>query len=152
LRLLSSIYGSHLDRKLTVPQRPFSSMSISLAEQLPEYALYADVPPNYDLEKALKELNALTPEQKSKLGTGIAVAASSKEADQEFEKASTSAAIAVETIDTLFVTLTAKLISLGHDTQEFLETFTTLKNVSIYSIMRCITSLLPTVHRFSAPL
>jgi hypothetical protein len=127
-------------------------MSISLAEQLPEYALYADVPPNYDLEKALKELNALTPEQKSKLGTGIAVAASSKEADQEFEKASTSAAIAVETIDTLFVTLTAKLISLGHDTQEFLETFTTLKNVSIYSIMRCITSLLPTVHRFSAPL
>lgn len=118
-------------------------MLTSLPEQLPEYALYADFPPCYDPEKALKDFEALTPEQKRKLGTGIALAVGCNEADKEFEKASTSATIAVRNIDSMFVTLTAKLTRLGADTQHFLDTFTTIKKVSVYSIMqRHITSFL----------
>ncbi|KIJ91235.1 hypothetical protein K443DRAFT_14562 [Laccaria amethystina LaAM-08-1] len=103
-------------------------MSISLAQQLPEYARYADAPPCYDPEKALKDFNALTPEQKGKLEIAVARVASSNEADQEFKKASASAATAVQTIDTLFVTLTAKLTSLS-DTQNFLDEFKTIQQI-----------------------
>ena len=105
--------------------------SISLAERLPEYALYVDVPPCYDPERVLKDFNALSHEQKGKLGSGIAVAASADEADQEFEKASKDAANAVQNIDNLFVTLTSKLIGLGYP-QGLVKTFTKIHDVSRY--------------------
>lgn len=104
-------------------------MSFSLSDRLPGYTRFADVPPNYDPDQALADFNALTPEEQKRLANGIAIAASSQEADQEFKAASVSAAVAVDTIETLFVTLTAKLISLG-DAQEFVRVFTGIKEVS----------------------
>jgi hypothetical protein len=124
-----------------------------LPEQPPVYAFYADLPPYYDKEMAFEDLKALTPEQRAELraGTwaGIALVASSNEADQEFEKASAAASIAVRNIDTMFDTLTVELTSLG-DMQEFLDMITTIKKVSIYSLTYYEFSF--TVHRFSATL
>jgi len=89
----------------------------NLPEEHPVYAFFADVSPcHYDPEKALKDFDALTPEQKA------------NEADQEFEKASASAANAVQNIETMFVTLTVKLTSLG-DTRRLLAKLAKIKKI-----------------------
>lgn len=109
-------------------------MFISLAEQLPKYALSADPPPSYDPEKVLKDFNALTPDQKGAFANGIALAVSSSDTDRAFKKASAAAATSVQEIETLFIVLTAKLVSLGN-TENFVETFKIIQKVSICSIM-----------------
>lgn len=105
-------------------------MGFSLADRLPDYSpeKFMDAPPVYSANDALAEFNALTPAQKSKLATGMAVAASSDEADAQFKAASRTAAGAVYTIDTLFINMLMQLVML-EDAYEFVATNVLLRSV-----------------------
>lgn len=93
----------------------------------------SNIPPCYDPEKAINELNALTSEQVHKLGLGVAIVSSSKEADEHFEKASSAAATAVQNIDTMFVNLIYELTQLGSvsDTKDLLTKLGVIQKVRI---------------------
>ncbi|KZT66204.1 hypothetical protein DAEQUDRAFT_730553 [Daedalea quercina L-15889] len=92
----------------------------------PPYARFADDPPNYDPAKALADFNALSSESKAKFSVGIAQAASQDDAASHFKEAASAAADAAEQIDTMFILLTAKLMSL-EDTQSFVDQFKIIK-------------------------
>ncbi|TFY60838.1 hypothetical protein EVJ58_g4896 [Rhodofomes roseus] len=92
----------------------------------PPYSRLEDTPPCYDPEKALAEFNALSSDEKAKVSVGVAQAASRDDAASHFEEAANAAAEAADKIDTMFVTLTAKLISL-QDTEDFVKEFGGIK-------------------------
>ena len=97
----------------------------------PPYARFADVPPNYDTAKALADFHALSPEHKAKFSIGIAQAASQDDAITHFREAANAAASAAGQIDTMFILMTAKLMSL-EDTQSFVDQFNTIKEVRTF--------------------
>ncbi|KZT66205.1 hypothetical protein DAEQUDRAFT_768233 [Daedalea quercina L-15889] len=96
------------------------------SEPLPPYTRFADVPPNYDPDKALADFNALSSNQKKGFSSGMAKAASRKDATPQFEQAANAAADAAKNVDEMFVSLTAKLMSL-EDTESFVEKFNVIK-------------------------
>ena len=98
------------------------------SESLPPYTRFADVPPNYDSQKALDDFNALSPDQKKGISHGFAQAVSRSDAVPELEKAANAAAEASKNIDDMFVSLTAKLMSL-EDTETFVEKFRVIQSV-----------------------
>ena len=99
----------------------------------PPYARFADVPPNYDPDKALADFNALSSEHKAKFSVGIAQAASKDDAISHFKEAANAAANAADQIDTMFILMTAKLMSLD-DAQSFVDQFNVIKGVSVLQI------------------
>ncbi|KAH9838007.1 uncharacterized protein C8Q71DRAFT_572436 [Rhodofomes roseus] len=92
----------------------------------PPYTRFQDTPPCYDPEKALAEFNALSSDQKSRVSIGISQAASQTDALPYFKDAADAAAKAAEEIDTMFITLTSKLVSL-EGTQKFQADFKVMK-------------------------
>ena len=98
------------------------------SEPLPPYTRFADVPPNYDPKKAQDDFNALSADQKKSLSQGLAKAASRSDAAPQLEKAANAAADACKNIDEMFVSLTAKLMSL-EDTESFVKDFNVIKEV-----------------------
>ena len=111
------------------------------SEPLPPYTRFADVPPNYDPKKAQDDFNALSADQKKSLSQGLAKAASRSDAAPQLEKAANAAADACKNIDEMFVSLTAKLMSL-EDTDTFVKDFREIQKVrasSCESFRLCLT-------------
>ena len=69
------------------------------SESLPPYTRFADVPPNYDSDKALADFNALSSDQKKGLSVGVAKAVSRDDAAPQLEQAANAAADAAKKID-----------------------------------------------------
>ena len=99
----------------------------------PPYSRFPDVPPNYDPDKALADFKALSSENKAKFTVGVARAASQNDAISHFKEAANAAANAADQIDTMFILMTAKLMSLD-DAQSFVDQFNVIKGVSVLQI------------------
>lgn len=98
----------------------------------PAYQAYQarldDIPPCYDPDKAIAELNALSADQKVALSKGVARASTGDDAIQQFKAAAAGAADAAERIEQMFVDLTAKLMNL-EDTEDFVKSFKVIQQV-----------------------